>query len=94
MAAFLVLIMIVAVGAWLVAAVSAISLVGLAPAGSRLATLFDLGWWRFATIESRIGPSAHSPIARYRKSFIVFFLCVLAGILATFALAPNTAASG
>ncbi len=94
MATFLVLIMIVAVGAWLVAAVSAVTLVGRAPSGGRFATLMDFGWWRFSAIEGRIGPASRAPVARYRKAFLVFFACVLAAIATTFALAPNTAASG
>ncbi len=94
MPAFLVLLAGLAAASWLVAVASAVSLVGQAPSGGRFATLMDLGWWRFAAIEGRIGAAARAPIARYRKAFLVFFACVLAAITATFALAPNTAASG
>ena len=94
MPAFFVLLAIVAVAAWLVAAASAVTLLGRAPLGGRFATLMDLGWWRFNAIEGRIGPAAQVPIARYRKAFFLFFACVLAAIATTFALAPNTAASG
>lgn len=94
MPAFLVLLAILAVVAWLIAALSAVTLVGRAPSGGRFATLMDLGWWRFAAIEGRIGAAARAPIARYRKAFLLFFACVLAAIATTFALAPNTAASG
>jgi hypothetical protein len=94
MAAFLVLILVLAAAAWLTAVVSALSLVGLAPSGSRFATLNDLGRWRFGSIETRIGSAALAPMARYRMAFVVFFLCVLAGMAAGFARISNTAASG
>lgn len=94
MQAFFVLLAILAVAAWLVAAASAVTLLGRAPSGGRFATLMDLGWWRFSAIEGRIGPASRAPVARYRKAFLVFFACVLAAIATTFALAPNTAASG
>ena len=71
-----------AVAAWALAVWSGMSLVSIAPRGGRLATLFDLGWWRFAAIEARIGPSAKTPIDRYRKAFLAFFLCILAGAAA------------
>lgn len=75
-----------AIVAWAFAAWSAMSLVSIAPRGGRLATLSDLGWWRFAAIEARIGPSAKTPIDRYRKAFVAFFLCILAGAAAGVAL--------
>jgi hypothetical protein len=92
--AFFVLLAILAIAAWLVAAASAVTLLGRAPQGGRFATLMDLGWWRFNAIEGRIGPAAQAPIARYRKAFLLFFVCVFAAVVTTFALAPNTAASG
>nr|WP_295468531.1 hypothetical protein [Mesorhizobium sp.] len=93
MQAFFVLLAILAVAAWLVAAASAVTILGRAPSGGRFATLMDLGWWRFSAIEGRIGPASRAPVARYRKAFLVFFACVLAAIATTLALAPNTAAS-
>ena len=76
-----------AVAAWVLVVWSAMTLVSIAPRGGRLATLNDLGFWRFAAIEARVGPDALTPIDRYRKAFIAFFLCILAGALAGFAFA-------
>ncbi len=70
----------VALAAWLTAAVSAISLVRLAPRGKRLSTYFDLGWWRFAKIAATIGPPAAPYSTRYKWSVVVFFGCVVLGM--------------
>jgi hypothetical protein len=83
---------ILAAAAWVVAVSSGLNLVSMAPAGGRIATLWDLGWWRFASIEQRIGSGARKHIDRYMKAFIAFFLCIVAGavggVAATFIDAP------
>lgn len=67
-----------AASAWLVAVISALSIVGLAPSGQRLAAYIDLGRWRFSKVEAAAGPLAAPHIARYRAAFYVFFASILA----------------
>ena len=74
---------ILAFGAWVTAVFSAISLVSLAPKGQKLSTYFALGWWRFETIRTRIGPAAEPHLRRYRLVFIGFFAMIL-GIVGAF----------
>jgi hypothetical protein len=94
MTAILTVLFAVAAVVWLVAVASALSLVGMAPSGGRFDTLMDLGWWRFGSIEARIGPSAKAHIQRYRMAFMAFFIIVLVVAVATVVLSPNSAASG
>lgn len=67
-----------AVGAWAVAVLSALSIVGLAPKGRKLSAYFALGRWRFGEVEAIAGPAAAPHIARYKKAFMAFFACILA----------------
>ncbi|MDP3896135.1 MAG: hypothetical protein Q8Q62_05625 [Mesorhizobium sp.] len=69
-----------AAAAWLVAVASAFGLMTAAPPGTRFATIFDIGFWRFAAVESRVGPAAFTHIRRYRAAIITFFASVLAGL--------------
>ncbi len=94
MTAIVTVLFLLAAGAWLVAVVSALSLVGMAPSGGRFDTLMDLGWWRFGAIEARIGPAAQTHLSRYRMAFMAFFLIVLVVAVAAILLSPNSAASG
>jgi hypothetical protein len=78
------LIVVCAVGAWMVAVYSAIAVVRLAPPGQRLSAYFNLGWWRFAKVRSAIGPAADPHINRFRYAFYVY-LAVIAAIVAALA---------
>ena len=80
---FIPLIAILALGAWGMAVFSAISLVSLAPKGEKLSTYFALGWWRFQTIRTRIGPAADPHLQRYRLAFLGFFSLIVGVIVAT-----------
>jgi hypothetical protein len=71
----------IAVGAWIVAVVSALQIVRLVPAGKRLSAWFDLGWWRFDNIRAVAGPAADPLIKRYVLSFAAFFVAVLGTIV-------------
>jgi hypothetical protein len=77
----------VAVGAWIVAVVSALQIVRLAPAGQRLSTWFSLGWWRFDRIRAVAGPAANPLIKRYVWSFATFFAAVLGTIVVSMLVA-------
>jgi hypothetical protein len=77
----------VAVGAWIVAVVSALQIVRLAPAGQRLSAWFTLGWWRFDRIRSVAGPAANPLIKRYVWSFAAFFVAVLGTIVISMLIA-------
>jgi hypothetical protein len=70
--------------AWAVALLTALSVVRLAPRGQKLASYFQLGWWRFAALEQRLGPPVLPLIKRYRLAFIVFFGVLLVLLLIVF----------
>lgn len=67
--------------AWAVALMTALSVMRLAPRGQKLASYWQLGWWRFAALEQRLGPPVLPLIKRYRRAFIVFFGVILALLL-------------
>jgi hypothetical protein len=79
---------VVAIGAWIVAVMSALSIVQLAPAGQKMSIWFTLGWWRFDKIRTVTGPAADPHIKRYVRAFLVFFAAILVamgiGIAVTF----------
>lgn len=62
--------------AWAMAALSALSVVQLAPKGDKLTAYFDLGRWRFAALEARLGPTVTPHIVRYKRAFLVFFAAI------------------
>jgi hypothetical protein len=84
-----------AVVAWIVAVVSAVRIIGLAPRGQRIRNYVRLGWWQFADIRQDLGPAVDLHIRTYQRAFVVFFACIFAGmavgIIATMA-APRPAA--
>ena len=86
----------VAVGAWIVAVVSALSIVQLAPAGQRMSLWFTLGWWRFDRVRAATGSAADPHIKRYVLACVVFFIAILlamaTGIAVTFTAQKLTAA--
>jgi hypothetical protein len=79
---------VVAIGAWIVAVTSALSIAQLAPAGQRMSTWFTLGWWRFDKVRAATGPAADPHIKRYIRAFVVFFAAIMVamgiGIALTF----------
>ncbi|HWA17533.1 MAG TPA: hypothetical protein VG757_00920 [Devosia sp.] len=70
-----------AIFAWIVALISAIRIVALAPKGSGLRTYGRLGWWQFTPIRAELGPAAEPHIIAYQRSFIAFFVCALGAIV-------------
>jgi hypothetical protein len=68
--------------AWIVAIISAVQIVGLAPKGEKLRTYGQLGWWQFDKIRATIGPAADLPIRTYQRAFIVFIAIVILGAVA------------
>ena len=86
LAAIIVVLALAAVAAWLVAAVSALSIVGLAPRGQKFKAYLALGWWRFARVEAIAGPAAAPHIAHYRKAFLAFFACIILAVAIVFLL--------
>ena len=84
-----------AVLAWIIAVISAIRVVGLAPRGERIRNYVRLGWWQFADIRTDLGPAADEHIRTYQRAFIAFFVCILAGFalgIAGNVFAPRTVA--
>jgi hypothetical protein len=76
----------IAIAAWVVAAISALQIVLAAPSGRKFAAYWDLGWWHHDALRAAIGPAAEKPLRRYRLAFFVFFACVLGMIAFVFAL--------
>jgi hypothetical protein len=70
--------------AWAIAAFSAINVVNLAPKGEKLTSYFQLGLWRFANLETRLGPQVRPHLARYRHAFFVFFAVIVAILALSF----------
>ena len=68
-----------AVVAWIIAVISAIRVVGLAPKGQRIRNYVRLGWWQFADIRTDLGPAVDEHIRTYQRAFIAFFVCIFAG---------------
>ncbi len=67
---------------WIVALVSAIQIVSLAPKGQKLRTYGQLGWWQFDKIRATVGSAADLPIRTYQRAFIAFLTLVILGAVA------------
>ncbi len=72
------LIVIVALGAWVVALTSALSIVGLVPAGQKLKSWFALGGWRFDQVRAIGGAAVEPHLKRFQLAFAAFFAVVIA----------------
>jgi hypothetical protein len=85
----------VAVAAWLFALVALVQIVGMAPAGQRMSTLFNLGWLRLGRVTAAAGP-ASAPYARtYFIAMLTFLVVViLIAAVAVLAAAPGQSGSG
>jgi hypothetical protein len=70
-----------AVFAWGLAVISAIQIVRLTPAGQRLRTYGQLGWWQFEKVRAAAGAAVDPHIRTYQRAFIAFIICVLASIV-------------
>lgn len=81
---------VLAVAAWTVAVYSAARIVALAPDGSRIKTLFTLGWWQFDKVKAIAGPSAQMHISWYVRAFAAFLLAVVLIALLSILVAQET----
>ena len=72
--------------AWAVAVLAALAVVRLAPPGQKLSAYVQLGWWRFAALEQRVGPAVRPHIRRYKLAFYGFFGIILVVMLMTIAV--------
>ncbi|MCB1379518.1 MAG: hypothetical protein KDK89_14300 [Alphaproteobacteria bacterium] len=79
-------VMLSAVGAWLLAAWSAISVVRLAPQGQKFRAYLNLGWFRFGRVRELVGQAAEPHIRRYCYAFYIFFAVIISVMLAVTAL--------
>jgi hypothetical protein len=87
----------VAVGAWIVALVSALSILNLVPSGQKLSAWFQIGWWQFDKIKAVAGPAAEPHIKRYTMAFLTFFGAILASFVVvalTISATQNGSTSG
>jgi hypothetical protein len=64
--------------AWAIAGLCALNVAGLAPQGGKLTTYFELGRWKFADLETRLGPEAAPHLIRYKRAFLVFSATICA----------------
>jgi hypothetical protein len=87
--AVLVILALVAFVAWFTAVISAIAIFQLAPRGEKLSSLFRLGWLRFSTLSTQLGPSALPHLARYRVALFGFMACVIAMAVLSILLAAE-----
>ena len=69
-----------AIFSWVVALASAIRIVSFAPKGQRMRTYGRIGWWKFADIRTALGPAVDPNIQAYQRSFVAFFVCLIASI--------------
>jgi hypothetical protein len=63
-----------------VAAIQAVAIVRLAPAGERLGSYMLLGWWKFGQLEQKAGPAAAEHIAIYKRAVIAFIVFIVLGV--------------
>jgi hypothetical protein len=63
-----------------VAALQAVAIVRLAPAGERLGSYMLLGWWKFGQLEQKAGPAAAEHIAIYKRATIAFIVFIVLGV--------------
>lgn len=67
--------------AWSIAGLSALAVARIAPRGEKLNSSFELGRWRFAALETRLGPAVTPHLVRYRRAFLVSFAAICAMIV-------------
>ena len=72
--------------AWAFAALSAFNVVNLAPNGEKLSVYFQLGLWRFAALEARLGAAVKPHLVRYKRAFFVFFAVIVAILALSFTI--------
>ena len=65
---------------WVIALISAIRIVGLAPKGEKFRVYGRLGWWNFDGVRALTGPAADPHIQTYQRAFIAFIACVIIAI--------------
>jgi hypothetical protein len=70
----------VALGAWVVAALSLIATLRLVPAGKRVSALFSSGFWQFQKVRQLGGPGVDAHLQRYAFAFVVFFFAIIASM--------------
>ena len=67
-----------AIGAWIVALVSAVGLWRRVPPDHRLKGLLDPAWLQFDTLPELVGPELQAHSKRYVWALVVFFVTVAA----------------
>lgn len=92
--ALLLMLVLIAVAAWMVAVAAALRIVRLAPVGRRLDVLFKLGWWRFDKVRELTGEAALPHTRRYLGAFLVFFAAIAAVAIAAILAAGGNSAGG
>lgn len=65
----------------IVAAVQAVAIVRLAPAGERLGSYMLLGWWKFGQLERKAGPAAAPHLNIYKRATIAFLVFIVLGVV-------------
>jgi hypothetical protein len=68
----------IAFSAWAIAGLCALNVAELAPKGGKLAAYLELGRWKFADLETRLGPKSAPHLIRYKRAFLVFSATICA----------------
>ncbi|MGV8854796.1 MAG: hypothetical protein ACOH2L_09095 [Devosia sp.] len=65
----------------IVAAIQAAAIIKLAPAGERIGSFMVLGWWKFASLQTKAGPTAAEHVQIYTRAAIAFLIFVILGVI-------------
>ena len=75
------LLVVTAIGAWVTALISAVSLWRIVPEGNRLKSLFSMGWLQIDSGRDLAGPEGDRFAKRYVWALVIFFVA-FAGLAA------------
>ncbi|MCS6758020.1 MAG: hypothetical protein MO852_02125 [Candidatus Devosia euplotis] len=64
-----------------VAVRQAVKIVRLAPASAALGPFMVLGWWKFATLEARVGLATAADMAIYKRAAVAFLILIVLGMM-------------
>ena len=71
------ILVVVAIGAWILAVSAAVQIYRMMPAGHKLKSFFNLGWLNFDHIHEIAGPAARKQTRRYVWGLVTFFVAIV-----------------
>lgn len=81
---------VLALGAWILAVTAAIQVWGASPTGERFGNYMRLGLLQFSYLEQRLGPSIRPALNRFRLGLLGFMACVIVAIVVIFIATAST----